>query len=121
MLRFLTGAMLVGTDPCDLNTFPKKSVWAVDGVNYQFYNRPGESGPPNPINGEWQITVDGQNATYQGIGRIGPSGDDGWLHINGQAHKCVAVVSEILSCDGKGQAGVPAELLSVCTLPEGWA
>jgi hypothetical protein len=88
--NFFEGEQNAGVDPCgqpilfDINVPPKA----------------GPDLPPR-IDGEWKLRFGGyaEDCTFQGIGKMGPSGDVGWLHCPERpAIKCV---EEVARDDGR--------------------
>lgn len=66
---FYVGQAGVGVDPCNS-----------DPINTKGYRAPEQSTAP-AIQGEWDVEVPGLGkCRFQGLGRAGEKGDNGWLH-----------------------------------------
>ncbi|KAF2728857.1 hypothetical protein EJ04DRAFT_503396 [Polyplosphaeria fusca] len=66
---FYLGNSGTGSDPCN-----------ADPIDTQFGAPAGDSWP-EVVEGEWEFDIpDMGKCKYQGIGRVGPGGDNGWLH-----------------------------------------
>jgi hypothetical protein len=86
---FYLGDANKGSDPCNS-----------DPIDTNFEAPKGDN-PPVVVDGEWEFDVpELGKCKYQGIGKVGPAGDNGWLHCPGRpAIMCVPDKRVIDKCN----------------------
>lgn len=99
-----TGEQGKGADPCN-----------TDPINLdRLYGAPKGDSFPIVVDGEWNIKVpDLGECKYQGIGKVGESGDNGWLHCDGRpAIMCKPDERPIDNCNS--DTTIKSKAISVC-------
>jgi hypothetical protein len=99
---FYMGDVGKGSDPCN-----------ADPIDTQFGAPAGDSWPV-VIDGEWELEIpDLGKCKFQGIGRVGDFGDNGWLHCPDRpAIKCVPDDRTVDQC--RSESKIQSKSISYC-------